>query len=158
MYGLLDQFAIVVSNEERRYLYGVALAVIGHVGVFASIVIDDDSHHGAKLLNVLDLLDEVAVASVDHDDHLVAVEGTLLQVVEIEVALHELLAAVLVLYRIMDPPAKNSMRVIMSKAPQTRPDQPLPRFPILLEFIREDRWMQHEELMCFNGQVVKYCE
>ena len=66
-----DQFfAIGHGDHEGRDADFVAAAVIGHLvklWVLACFIIDDEHHHGTKVLDMLGLFDKMAATTVHHD-------------------------------------------------------------------------------------------
>ena len=105
--------AISVPNDEGRYFDGAALAIVLHAGAHPVVSVDNQRHDTAKSLDILYFFDDMAVTAVDHDEEHVSVEAAFLQMVVIEVGLLELVAAVLILNRVVHSPAEHPMLVVI---------------------------------------------
>ena len=97
MNGGLNFLSLAFANEEAWNIDLGTCSVIRHYNVgcgFVLIVVDDNSHDATKLLNVLGLMNEGALSTVNHDNRSVLVQRSLFQVKVIEVRLLKLPTAV----------------------------------------------------------------
>jgi hypothetical protein len=124
---LLEFVAIALADEERRYFDRFAFAIVTHVNMLLCIIVDDDRHHATELLNVLDFLDKMAIAAVDHNDVLMAIGCGFLEMRAIKLALVEFLAAVLVQDWVVDAALEHTLLVVGAEAAERRVNQSLVR-------------------------------
>ena len=147
MNSLLNGCSITFSYQERGDTNGAALAVIHHLNALDLVPIHNDGHDGAKLLDILHLFHEVAVAAIDHDDVAVAVEGCLLEMTLLKIRLLERPATILIRQRIMHPPLKNPVLLVGAEISQARLDQALVRHAIEVKLAGEGLRVQDIELV-----------
>ena len=162
MNGLFYEPAISFAYQKRWNTHRVALAIVLHGSGLDFIGVDHDCHDGSKLLDVFDLLDEVTVASVDHDDVAVTVKRSFFEMSFLEVGFSEWIATILISKRVVDASLEHAILLVGAKAAQARLDLTLVGRTVEIELPGELVRVKHEEIVggdwcsCTEEQE-KYC-
>ena len=115
----LDFEAIMVADQERRYVYTLSVPIVCHhkrINILKLLRVNRDHHCSAEGLNVLCLLYEVARPSVNHNYQMVTVPSIFDM---FKVLCRKGSAAISVVDRVMDLSLDSVSISKVSKVPQT---------------------------------------
>lgn len=117
---LLEPKTIVHADQEGWNVDALTFSIVSHnqiIRVLEELVVNDECKLASILLDVLRLLHKVAVSSVEQDDWLVALFGSLSEMLVVELAVIERQASILVLVRVMDSaPESGAIRKVSKVA------------------------------------------